>query len=102
MEAKGAAEAQASAAVKQAIAAEVQADAARQQVAAARQQTQTSLLIADRQVPPHISLTATTNRGQIEILNNGNGPALNVELNYVNGYLGDDLLGIAGKTLIVG
>ncbi|HMF64992.1 MAG TPA: hypothetical protein VK608_12955 [Edaphobacter sp.] len=99
---KGAAEAQAAAALRQTTAAELQADAARQQVAAARQQTETSLLIADRQVFPHISFTATTNRGHIDILNNGNGSALDVELNYINGNLGDDLLRIAGKTLVVG
>jgi hypothetical protein len=99
---KLAAEAQAKAAAKQTIAAETQAEAARQQVIAAKQQTETSLLIADRQVLPNISLTATTNRGHIKILNNGNGPALEVELNYINGYSGDDLLRIAGKTLVVG
>jgi hypothetical protein len=98
---KLAAEAQAEAAREQTTAAKEQAEAAKQQVIAAKQQIQTSLLIADRQVFPHISLTATTNRGQIDILNNGNGPALNVELNYKNGYSGDDLLKIAGKTLVV-
>jgi hypothetical protein len=105
---KGAAEAQASAAVKQTIAAEVQADAARQQVAAARQQTETALLIADRQTTPHISIAASKNHeGQIiqrgiTVLNNGTGPALNLEVKYNDGLPGNDDLKIAGVALVVG
>jgi hypothetical protein len=103
---KLAAEAQAEAAREQTTAAKEQAEAAKQQVAAAKQQTETSLLIADKQVSPHISITAALYHGQIvrqtiDILNNGDGPASNIELNYINGFSGDDLLKIAGKTLVV-
>jgi len=103
---KLAAEAQAEAAREQTKAAKEQVEAANQQVIAAKQQTATSLLIADKQTSPHISITAATNHGQIvrqtiDILNNGDGPALNIELNYINGFSGDDLLKVAGKTLVV-
>jgi hypothetical protein len=107
---KQAAEAQAKAANEQTTAAKEQADAAKQQVAAAKQQTATSLLIADRQVSPNISITAggilpfdagASIRQTIAILNNGSGPALNLELKYKDGLPGDDSFGIAGKVLVV-
>jgi hypothetical protein len=104
---KKAAETQADAAREQAVAAKEQASAATEQVIAAKQQTATSLLIADRQSSPQISITAATTRdGQIirqrlAILNSGSGAALNVELKYKDGLPGDDDLGITGKTLVV-
>jgi hypothetical protein len=103
---KEAAQAQANAASQQTMAAQAQAEAADQQVIAAKQQTETSLLIADKQTSPHISITAATTRdGQIirqtiAILNNGDGIALNLELKYKDGLPGDDL-GISGKTLVM-
>lgn len=112
---KAAAEAQAEAAKKQTTAAEAQAEAARQQVEAAnqqviatKQQIETSLLIADRQTTPHISITAALRGGQIivvntiAILNNGTGPALNCEVKYNDDNVGNDDPKVKGVTLVVG
>lgn len=103
---KGAAEAQAAAAVKQTLAAEVQAEAARQQVATAKQQTATSLIIADKQFLPHFSVTQGIGVENLVVLNNGNGPALHVDLKYNDGLPGRDILNptrdfIVGDSLTV-
>lgn len=75
-------------AVRQARAAHAQANAALAQVAAANRQTATSILIADKQTSPNISLTAAKTRDGIlvkdafVVLNNGTGTASDVKLTY--------------------
>lgn len=74
-------------AIRQARAADAQADAARAQVKAANRQIETSVLIADRQTSPNISITAATRGGVIvsdamAILNNGSGSAKDLHLRY--------------------
>jgi hypothetical protein len=75
-------------AVRQARAADAQANAALAQVTAANRQTATSILIADKETSPNISITAAQTRDGIlvkdafVILNNGTGPANDVKLAY--------------------
>lgn len=96
---------QANAAKEQIAAAREQVEAAKEQVSAARQQTETALWIADRQTSPNISITAAVRGGvivhqSISILNNGNGPALKMELKYKEGAPGDETP-INDATLVV-
>jgi hypothetical protein len=105
---KAAAEAQAEAAKEQTAAAKEQTRAATEQVIAAKHQTETSLLIADKQTTPQISITASKSReGQIiqksiAVLNNGTGPVLNLEVKYNDNLPGNDDLKISGVALVVG
>jgi hypothetical protein len=75
-------------AVRQARAADAQANAARAQVDAANRQTKSSIIVADKQTSPNISIAAASNREGVllkdifTILNNGQGRARSLQLRY--------------------
>ncbi|RZU42413.1 hypothetical protein [Edaphobacter modestus] len=84
-------------AIRQARAADAQANAARAQVDAANRQTESSIIVADKQTSPHISITAASNREGVllkdtfTILNNGQGRARSLQLRYRDQSVGFEL-----------
>ena len=91
---------------RQARAADEQAIAAKTQARAAEAQISTSLLIADKQVSPNISITAAQsrdgilNKGKLSILNNGAGVAREVKLRYRDSQPNSDVP-LDASTLVV-